>query len=667
MKQLPHLILVVLLFLVSGIGKAQTDQDCLTCHGDTTMMSSMGVEDWEPLVIDTDRYLGSTHREMGGCVSCHSDIAEFPHPEEISDVDCGMCHYDAQQQWQNSSHGLSVQAGHEDAATCVSCHTEHYQYPPTDTLSTVHPSREWQTCARCHTNEEIIEEYHIPQPEAVEMWKTTVHGRELIEQNNYDAATCSDCHGSHKVLPGRNIESRMHKFNVPESCGECHAEIYAEFNESSHGSSLSEGNWESPSCTDCHGEHTIQRPDARQSLVSKRLQAERTCARCHNDPNLRSKYGFGREDQVSTYQDSYHGLAVLRGDEDAASCADCHTAHLILGQDNPNSSIHPSNLAETCGQCHENATTRFGLAYTHESVMLGRYPVQDIIKWIYISLIVVVIGGMFFHNLLIWAKKARIKYRHEKREPSIVRLTGNEVNQHWLLTISFVTLVITGFALKWSEAWWVESLTAVGLNETVRGFIHRVAAVILLGLSAYHLYYLIFTRRGREELREFMFRLRDVRDLWFALKYYIGKRPTPPAYGHYDYTQKAEYWALIWGTAVMGITGLILWFPTIFGENTPQWLIKVSETIHYYEAILATLAIIIWHFFFTIFHPDEYPMSMIWLTGDMTEEEWREKHPEKYRQMMQEVEEYEQGRVQFDELSLVVQRYLRNRGDRHNG
>ncbi len=663
MKKLLSPGLVVFLLLTSGIGMAQTDQDCLMCHGDTTMMSSMGVEEWQPLVIDTARYSGSTHQEMGGCVTCHSDISEFPHPEQVSDVDCGMCHYDAQEQWQNSSHGLSVQAGHEDAASCVSCHTEHYQYPPTDTLSTVHPSREWQTCARCHTNEEIIEEYHIPQPEAVEMWKATVHGRELIQQNNYDAATCSDCHGSHKVLPGRNIESRMHKFNVPESCGECHAEIYAEFEASSHGSSLSEGNWESPSCTDCHGEHSIQRPEAGQSLVSKRLQAERTCARCHNNPNLRTKYGFGREDQVSTYQDSYHGLAVLRGDRNAASCADCHTAHLILGQQNPQSSVHRSNIAETCGQCHANSTTQFGMSYTHESVMLGRYPVQDIIRWIYISLIVVVIGGMFIHNTVIYIKNARAKYLHELREDFIVRMTRNEVWQHVLLTVSFITLVITGFALKWPEAGWVRLLTALGLTEAVRSTIHRVAAVLLIALSLYHVYYLVFTKRGREELKALMFRLRDVREFRDALLYYFGKKPTPPAYGHYDYTQKAEYWALIWGTAVMAVTGLILWFPTILGESTPQWLIKVSETIHYYEAILATLAIVIWHFFFTIFHPNTYPMDMSWLHGRMTIEEWRHKHPDRYRKLMEQIEQHQQGEIAWDDLPWEAQEYLKRTGE----
>ncbi|MCF7804429.1 MAG: cytochrome b/b6 domain-containing protein [Candidatus Marinimicrobia bacterium] len=659
---LPRRVLILgLLFLAVPLF-GQTDDECLMCHGDASMMESMGVEEYESLVVDSEKYGGSTHAEMGGCVSCHSDITEFPHPEDPADVDCGMCHYDTQEQWQNSSHGLSVQAGHEDAATCSSCHTAHYVYPPSDSLSTVSRSNEWETCAKCHENEELIEEYDIPQPEAVEMYKTTVHGRELIDQGNLEAASCSDCHGSHKILAGRNIESTMHKMNVPETCGQCHSEIYSKFEQSIHGESLSDGNWEAPSCTDCHGEHSIQRTETEGSRVSKKRQAEQTCADCHNDPDLAAKYGFGAANQVSTYQDSYHGLAVLRGAEDAASCADCHNAHLILPQDDPESSIARSNIAETCGDCHEGATTQFGMSYTHESVMLGRFPVQDIVKWIYIALIILVIGGMFFHNLIIWIKKTRQKYRHEKKEATITRMTSNEMNQHWLLFISFTLLVITGFMLKFPEAGWVQLFSSIGINEAVRGTTHRVAAVVMIALSLYHLYFLIFTKRGREEIRELMFGIRDVKEFWQAMKYYFGKRPTPPSYGHYDYTQKAEYWALIWGTAVMAATGLILWFPTMLGENTPQWLIKVSETIHYYEAILATLAIVIWHFFFTIFHPDEYPMSMIWLNGEMTLEEWREKHPDKYQAMLREVQEYKNEKKSLDDLSIGAQAYVEKYG-----
>ena len=211
MKKSLYGILFTLLIVATALSVtfAQTDQDCLSCHADSSMMGAMGIEDWEPLVLDAERYTQTIHSQMGGCVNCHYDISEFPHADTVAAVDCGMCHYDAQQNWAESAHGLSVQEGSEDAATCSSCHTDHYQFSSSDSLSRVHPTNEWQTCAECHSNEELIQEYDIPQPDAVAMYKTSIHGRELIVQGNLDAASCSDCHGSHKILRARNFESTM--------------------------------------------------------------------------------------------------------------------------------------------------------------------------------------------------------------------------------------------------------------------------------------------------------------------------------------------------------------------------------------------------------------------------------------------------------------------------
>ena len=103
-------------------------------------------------------------------------------------------------------------------------------------------------------------------------------------------------------------------------------------------------------------------------------------------------------------------------------------------------------------------------------------------------------------------------------------------------------------------------------------------------------------------------------------------------FGRYDYMQKAEYWALVWGTIVMVLTGLVLWFPTLTARFLPGILIPASQTIHYYEAWLATLAILVWHFFFVILHPEEYPMSWTWLTGKMTKEAAKEHHGEWYEE-----------------------------------
>ncbi len=95
----------------------------------------------------------------------------------------------------------------------------------------------------------------------------------------------------------------------------------------------------------------------------------------------------------------------------------------------------------------------------------------------------------------------------------------------------------------------------------------------------------------------------------------------------HGYTQKAEYRALIWGSILMAVTGLVLIFPDSFTQIAPAWLVRVAETVHYYEGILAVSAIIIRHFFFVIFLPEEYPMSWTWITGRMSLSHWKSNHP----------------------------------------
>jgi cytochrome b subunit of formate dehydrogenase len=94
----------------------------------------------------------------------------------------------------------------------------------------------------------------------------------------------------------------------------------------------------------------------------------------------------------------------------------------------------------------------------------------------------------------------------------------------------------------------------------------------------------------------------------------------------FNFREKLEYLGLIWGTIVMTVTGFILWFKTEWLQFFPLWAWDVARAIHFYEAILATLTIIVWHFYSVIFNPDIYPMSWAWITGDLTEHEMKEEH-----------------------------------------
>jgi formate dehydrogenase gamma subunit len=214
-------------------------------------------------------------------------------------------------------------------------------------------------------------------------------------------------------------------------------------------------------------------------------------------------------------------------------------------------------------------------------------------------------------------------------ERRYLRMTLNERIQHFLLLSSFITLVITGFALKFPESLWVRWLRDIfGSNAfEFRSDLHRIAAVIMVGVSLYHLFYVIFTRRGRKLISDMWFKKSDITDLSSSFKYYTGKKKERPKFGRFSYIEKMEYWAVVWGTVIMGITGSLLWFENTFLPVISNSGMDLATTIHYYEAILASLAILVWHFYFVIYNPDVYPMNKAWFIGYLTEEEMEKEHP----------------------------------------
>jgi cytochrome b subunit of formate dehydrogenase len=214
-------------------------------------------------------------------------------------------------------------------------------------------------------------------------------------------------------------------------------------------------------------------------------------------------------------------------------------------------------------------------------------------------------------------------------DKTYIRMTLNERIQHFLLLSSFITLVITGFALKFPESLWVTAIYKMLGENTfdLRGLVHRIAAVIMVAVSLYHLWYIFFHARGKQLVKDLWFKKSDISDLQNAFKYYIGKTKTRPKYGRFSYIEKAEYWAVVWGTIVMGATGSVLWFENTFLPVISNSGMNLATAIHYYEAILASLAIFVWHFYFVIYNPDVYPINKVWFRGYMSREEMELEHP----------------------------------------
>ena len=597
------------------------DKDCLGCHSDSTLTTEENGKTVS-LLVDEGKLKHSIHGSMFACVDCHKDVKSLAHDTTPKKVSCAECHADAQTAYSHSTHGKAIAAG-KPGASCEDCHGgAHEIMAADDAKSPVSHGNIPYTCGRCH-GQKFLMESNGESAQPFISYQESVHGR-AIEKGSKKAAVCTDCHGSHEILPANDQKSPISKFNVPATCGTCHTAIQTTFMQSIHGQAIARGNGEAPVCTDCHGIHSIKSHTDANSPASEQNLSRDTCARCHQGVRLSQEFGVPGN-RVASYFDSYHGLATEGGSVVAANCSSCHGVHNILPSSDPRSTINKANLNATCGKCHQGVTQKFTLTRVHSEDGVPSKDIGSVVVWwirlIYIVLIVLVIGAMFLHNAIIWRSKAVA--RRQMQNPSMVRMTENQRWQHLVLLASFIVLVITGFALKYPNSWFAEVL---GMSERLRSITHRVAGVILIGAGIYHMFYLAMAREGRRLLVDIAPRPRDAFDAFGTMRYYLGMTGKKPGFGRFNYAEKAEYWALVWGTALMAVTGIMLWAKVWVGNLLARWWVDVATTVHFYEAILATLAIVVWHFYQVFFDPDVYPMNWAWWDGKMPVEHYRHEH-----------------------------------------
>jgi len=647
------------------------DENCLACHGQAGMTSGTG----KSVSIDPMKHAASVHGILA-CTDCHTAIKEYPHPAKVARVQCSTCHTDeaahvpasvhgalgaaacqschgdhhevaaaaqlapakcAQchadevKEFRQSIHGKAAAAGDQDAPTCFSCHEPVHQiHSSGDAASTVAKKNLPGTCAACHSNPQFLARHKIPFAHPVELYRQSVHGRAIVDGDGA-AATCSDCHGSHGILPAQDARSKVNHFNIPATCGQCHADIAKTYLESVHGQATKNGVSGAPVCVDCHGEHLILAPKEAGSLVNASRVSMATCARCHSDERLALRYNLPA-DRVPSFADSYHGLAMRGGSQSVANCASCHGVHNIFRSSDARSTVNAANLSKTCGNCHAGAGNHFVIGPVHLSTSTGAaHPVVKWIRWTYLVLIPLTLGFMIVHNLLdFFAKLIRRQPRHETGA-QVSRMNRNFRIAHWGVILSFPTLVFTGFALKFPEAWWARPLLLWEGHFAFRGAVHRAAAVLLIASTVYHVIHLAVVRRDRLFLKAMLPQFKDATDLLQVLAYNLGLTKIEPHFAKFNYAEKVEYWAFLWGTAVMTISGLLLWFNNFTLRYFPKWISDAATAIHYYEALLATFSILLWHFYMVIFDPLVYPMDTAWLNGKVPADHYRHSRPEYYR------------------------------------
>jgi formate dehydrogenase gamma subunit len=666
--------LAAALFLTWAAAAPAGDQECLACHGQAGMKSDSG----KSISIDAAKRAASSH-EILGCKDCHTAIKEFPHPPKPAKVQCGTCHDQEVKRFAASAHALLGQAacaschgsvheltsaeklipakcnechadeikdlarsihgqaaknGDPDAPKCTSCHGGiHAVKPSSDADSAVSRKNLPDACAKCHSDAGFLSRHKIPVAHPVESYKQSVHGRAAALGND-NAASCSNCHGAHGIAPAREADSKVNHWKVVATCGQCHKEIARQFNESVHGVAVQTGVRDAPVCTDCHGEHLIGDPTNPTSPLSAAHVSADTCGRCHSDARFAQRYDLPA-DRVPSYADSYHGLALKGGKLTAANCASCHGVHDILPSKDPRSTVNAANLANTCGQCHKGVVeSRFTIGPVHVQTNAGRnHPVVEWIRWTYWVLIPVTLGFMFLHNLLDLLRKLIRRRPRSESGAVVLRMNLWFRVAHWGIMASFPTLVVTGFALKYPDSWWSKPLLLWESNAGVRGGLHRTAAVVMILATLYHFVHLAVKKRDRSFLWAMIPTMKDATDMIDVFRYNLGLTTQEPKFAKFNYAEKMEYWAFLWGTVVMTLSGCLLWFNNFTLRYFPKWLTDAATAVHWYEALLATFSILLWHFYLVIFDPMVYPMDTAWLDGKISADHYRHTRPAYYREL----------------------------------
>jgi cytochrome b subunit of formate dehydrogenase len=618
----------VLLTVALTAGAAE-DSDCLFCHGDVNFKPTLASGAVKSLYIDAEVFKTSVHGKSG-CTSCHEE-AEADHKPGLKKVNCGACHEEGEA-YEKTPHGKAVKNGSPDVNGCSDCHGMHDIRPASDPLSHVSKVNQPQTCGRCHSNPNIVKGHLISVANPSDSYLCSAHAQ-AIAKGNLDAAVCTNCHGSHDLLRSDDPASKVNRKNIATTCGACHPQPLEQYGKSIHSRALQAGIKDAPTCADCHGEHDIEPPQTATSKVNRRQQVVATCTRCHDNETIMRKYGIETGRQAS-YMDSYHGLASAAGSEIVATCASCHENHLILPMDDPASTVNVANLPKTCGKCHKNAGPNFAMGKVHIMPTDPGQKALGIVRLAYILLITAIIGGMVAHNTLSMARKALTKFWLELSDRGTYRRfnTGMTIG-HLVLTLAFIALALSGFALRYPDTWWARVLFHGETGLAARGLVHRISALVLVGVAVVNACFLIGTKKGRRELGFLMMGFGDLRDAFLNVAYMLGLRKAPPKFDRYSYIEKFEYWGMWWGTLLMIFTGFSMWFVNAFLKFLPKVALDVIALIHFYEAWLAVLTIVVWHLYYMIFDPHTYPMNWSWITGRITIEDLKERHPLEYERV----------------------------------
>ena len=609
-----------------------TDDFCMGCHADKKLVRTLPDGTIDSLYVDISQLQHSAHSQNISCVKCHVNVSQRKNPvcKDSGPVDCSMCHAQESEDYYAGIHGKLHKKGDPNAPNCTDCHGQHDILPRTDLASPIFPRNVPNTCAQCHREgEKAAVRYLGPETQVIAHYKMSIHGKGLLESGLMVSAVCNDCHTAHRELPAKDPNSSVNPAHVGETCATCHLGIWEEFKSSIHSPLVSKTDKKLPTCNDCHKAHEIERVDKddfRNEILTQ-------CGGCHDDV-------------TETYFDTYHGKASKLGYAKAAKCYDCHGSHNILPPSNPASTLSYENIVETCKKCHPNSNRKFTGYLTHATHHNRvKYPILFYTFWAMTFLVIGVFTFFGIHTLL-WIPRSireRMKLKEVlKRGPKryIVRFPAFPRILHLMVIVSFLGLALTGMTIKFSGYEWALAINKFLGGVQVARIIHRICALITFLYFGLHFVYIYQNaKKSGQKVWKYMLNpegliptKRDLIEYVQTIKWFLGKGPAPE-YGRWTYWEKFDYLAVFWGVAIIGSTGLVLWFPEFFTKFIPGYLINVATIIHSDEALLATGFIFTIHFFNTHFRPQKFPMDKVIFTGKVPFEEWKHERPREYEML----------------------------------
>ncbi|MFI5174752.1 MAG: formate dehydrogenase subunit gamma [Terriglobia bacterium] len=244
-------------------------------------------------------------------------------------------------------------------------------------------------------------------------------------------------------------------------------------------------------------------------------------------------------------------------------------------------------------------------------------------------------------HLFLEEEETREKHIEKKRkrkelfEESVERISFNQRAQHMVLLTCTVLLIITGLPIKFHEAPAAEFIIRLLGGPNITRILHRVGAIGLTVVGLYHLWYCMAFEEGRKNFGLLLPSPRDLKNFLQQMGYYLGLKKDRPLFDRFSYIEKFDYWAVYWGMVVMITSGYILWFMERAINQFGKVAYDIAREAHSDEGLLATLAIIIWHFYNVHFNPKKFPGSLTWWHGRIPIEEFREEHPLEYERWLE--------------------------------